>query len=839
MEPRRKYDPSTIEPAAQRRWADAGIFDGLKGDGDIYYCLEMFPYPSGKLHMGHVRNYTIGDAVARFQRMNGRRVVYPMGFDSFGLPAENAAIKSGTHPSTWTFSRIEEMVGQMKRMGFSYDWSRKSVTCTPEYYKWNQWFFLKFWERGLVYRKRSPVNWCPECNTVLANEQVHDGMCWRHDDTPVVQKSLEQWFIRTTAYAERLLANLDGLTGWPEHVKEMQRHWIGRSEGAILRFPVDGSDHVIETFTTRPDTVYGITYLVMAPEHPLVDELVVDDRKDGLREFRRTVAAQTVQDRTDAARPKHGYALGRTFTNPFTGRSHPLYVADYALMEYGTGAVMAVPAHDQRDFEFARRHGLPITAVIHPESEMLVGAAMTKAFEDDGVMRDSGPFEGQPNRKAWRGIVDLAREKGWGRPHVQFRLRDWLVSRQRYWGTPIPAVSCDRCGIVPEEIDRLPVVLPDDIKFSSGGNPLASSSSFVNTTCPKCAGPARRETDTMDTFVDSSWYFLRYCDARNDTAPFDSGRVNECMPIDQYIGGVEHACMHLIYSRFFTMVLHDMGLVKCEEPFTNLLTQGMVSMETYRCPKDDWILPTECVDGKCVHCGSEVKIGRVEKMSKSKKNLVDPGEIIDRYGADTARTFILFASPPENELLWSDQAVEGSFRFLRRVHDLVEERASLDLAAPNDGDRELRRKAHDTILRVTRDIATRFQFNTAIAAMMELLNALQAHGANTPVAREAVEILIRCLSPIAPHLAEDRWRLLGHDTLLASERWPVVDEAALVTDTVEIPVQVNGKLRGRIRVAPDAPESAALSAAAAALSLDLSHPKKVVYKAGKILNLVI
>ena len=839
-----KYEPQKIELEIQKLWSDSKVFERASSDKTkkSFYCLEMFPYPSGKLHMGHVRNYTIGDAVARFQRMHGRHVIYPMGFDSFGLPAENAAIQGKAHPKKWTFARIDEMISQMKRMGFSYDWNRNLATCTPEYYRWNQWFFLKFMEQGLAYRKGAPVNCCPKCNTVLANEQVHDGRCWRHEDTPVEQKTLEQWFLKTTAYAERLIKNLDKLEGWPENVKEMQRHWIGRSQGSILRFPVENNSTVIETFTTRPDTVYGITYLVLAPEHPLVDKLVDEERKNGLEEFRREVYSRTSEERTDESRPKNGYALGRNFINPFTGKTHPIYVADYVLMDYGTGAVMAVPAHDQRDFEFARRHGLPIKPVIHPRDLILSVDTMTTAYVEDGIMRDSGRFDNLPNRDssendAWHGIVQLAKENGWGDFHIQYRLRDWLISRQRYWGTPIPVVYCDSCGIVPAK--ELPVILPDDVRFDVGGNPLASSEKFVNTLCPSCGKPAKRETDTMDTFVDSSWYFMRYCDNKNSNAPFDPEKVRSSMPVDQYIGGVEHACMHLIYARFFTMVLHDMGLIECEEPFTNLLTQGMVCLETYRCPKDDWILPSECSDGKCVKCGSKVTIGAIEKMSKSKKNTVDPGEIINKYGADTARTFILFASPPEKELLWSDQAVEGSYRFLRRVHDLVEEKISSRVEPPNSLDKDLLRKTHETILKVTKDISEKFQFNTAIAALMELLNSIQEHGKNTAVSIEAVEMLLRCLAPIAPHLAEHAWKRLGKNGLLAEAAWPEYDAKALIVDTVEIPVQINGKLRGTISVSPSASEAEVLSAAAKAVKQDISKPKKVIYKQGKILNLVV
>ncbi|RMH55500.1 MAG: leucine--tRNA ligase [Candidatus Hydrogenedentota bacterium] len=838
----RKYEPAVVEAGVQQRWKKEKVFElgPIQPEDEIYYCLEMFPYPSGKLHMGHVRNYAIGDAVARFQRMRGRRVLYPMGFDAFGLPAENAAIQGGVPPQEWTEARIEEMTAQLVRMGFSYDWTRTFATCRPEYYRWNQYFFLKFLERGLAYRKAAPVNWCPECRTVLANEQVHEGCCWRHEETPVERRDLTQWFFRTTAYAERLLANLDSLEGWPDHVKEMQRHWIGRSEGVTLRFPsrdaTTGEEIVIETYTTRPDTVYGITYLVLAPEHPLVDRLVASEQKEGLKSFRAEVARQTLTERTDGTREKKGYALGNTFTNPFTGEECPLFVADYALMDYGTGAVMAVPAHDQRDFEFARAHGLPVRPVIHPPGKRLIGAEMTEAYEDDGIMANSGDFNGWENRRAWEGIADLAEERGWGRRTVQYRLRDWLISRQRYWGTPIPVLYCETCGVVPAS--DLPVLLPREVRFTEGGNPLTTARDFVETTCPKCGGAARRETDTMDTFVDSSWYFLRYCDPSNTDAPFSPETVRGAMPVDQYIGGVEHACMHLIYARFFNMVLYDMGLVPTEEPFRNLLTQGMVSLETYSCPEHGFIYPAENEDGRCQKCGSKVTVGRVEKMSKSKKNTIDPGEIIERYGADTARTFILFAAPPENELIWSSQGVEGAWRFLRRIYDLVERWREYETADSDDQDKEIRRKTHDTIRRVTRDIEERFQFNTAIAALMELVNRLQAVTIVTPAAMEGMEVLLKCLSPIAPHLCQDRWERLGKTTLLVKESWPELDEKALEVEEVEVPVQVKGKLRARIRIAPDAPEPEAVAAAAAALGIT-EEPKRVIYRPGRILNLIL
>ncbi|HDD46401.1 MAG TPA: leucine--tRNA ligase, partial [Candidatus Aenigmarchaeota archaeon] len=610
----------------QREWEKTGIFKA-KPRGKKYYVLEMFPYPSGKLHMGHVRNYSIGDAYARFKRMLGYNVLYPMGYDALGLPAENAAIKHNACPKEWTYERIKEMREQQKRLGFSYDWSREIRTCDPDYYKWNQWIFLQFFKRGLVYRKKAPVNWCPSCQTVLANEQVIEGKCWRCK-TKVTQKELEQWFINIRKYANELLKGLEKLKGWPERVKIMQENWIGKSEGAEIEFKIEGSNKSIKIFTTRPDTIYGVTFMVFAPEHPMVRELVKGTEYESkVEEFIERVRAESLAERTDESKPKEGMFIGRYAINPVNGERVPIYIGDFVIYEYGGGAVMAVPAHDQRDFEFAKKHGIEIKVVIRPGDKELKAEEMERAYVDDGIMVNSGKFNGMHNREAMKKIVEYLEELGVGKAKVEYKLRDWLISRQRYWGTPIPIIYCEKCGVVPVKEEDLPVLLPDDVKFTGKGNPLQTSKTFLNVSCPKCGGKARRETDTMDTFFDSSWYFFRYCSPNTSNAPFDKEAVEYWCPVDQYIGGIEHATMHLIYARFFTKALRDLGLVSIDEPFTNLLTQGMV-----------------------------IKDGA--KMSKSLGNVVDPGEMIEKYGADTVRLFILFASSPEKELEWSDKGIE-------------------------------------------------------------------------------------------------------------------------------------------------------------------------------------
>lgn len=782
-----KYLPREIEPKWQKRWEESGIYRSVEDpDREKFYCLEMFPYPSGDLHMGHMRNYAIGDAYTRFLRMVGYNVLYPMGYDAFGLPAENAAITRKVDPAQWTRQSIEKMKCVQKRMGLSYDWDRTLATCEPEYYHWNQWVFLQFLKKGLAYRNAAPVNWCPSCSTVLANEQVENGGCWRCGSN-VQQKDLEQWFFRITAYADELVQDLDRLEDWPERVKIMQRNWIGRSEGAEIHFPLVGSETVISTFTTRPDTVFGITYMVLAAEHPLVGELVRGtDREEPVLQFSERVKGKSTIERTDETREKEGIDTGRCFINPVTGERFPILVADYVMMEYGTGAVMGVPAHDQRDFEFAGKYGLPVRVVIEDDARSIKVETMTQAYVDDGKMVNSGPFDGRNNREAMSDFVGYLEENGWGQASISYRLRDWLISRQRYWGTPIPVVYCETCGTVPVPEEDLPVLLPDDVTFTGEGNPLAASSSFGQTTCPGCSGHARRETDTMDTFIDSSHYFFRYTDPAYEQAPFDPEKAAYWMPVDQYIGGIEHAILHLLYARFFTKGLRDLGLTDVGEPFSRLLTQGMV-----------------------------IKDGA--KMSKSMGNVIPAEEMMDKYGADTARMFILFASPPEKELDWNDQGVEGSFRFLNRVYRLVCKNSHL-FDKPEDrpdelpdGSLSLVHAAHRTIKKVTEDIRNRFQFNTAISAIMELVNELQRFSSDgselQPGDRwamaEGLRTVILLLAPFAPHMAEELWELTGGSYSVSVQPWPPYDPALAVSRTVQIVVQINGKVRARFEALPD------------------------------------
>ncbi|MDR1622849.1 MAG: leucine--tRNA ligase [Synergistaceae bacterium] len=782
------YDFQAVETKWQKMWEERKSFEVETDPGKPkFYCLEMFPYPSGALHMGHIRNYSMGDMLARFLRKKGWNVLYPMGFDAFGMPAENAAIKYKTKPHDWTWQNIEYMTNQSKRMGYSYDWRRRVETCNPNYYRWNQWIFLQMYKKGLVYRKSAPVNWCETCGTVLANEQVVNGGCWRCE-TPVVKKNLEQWFIKITDYAQELLDNIDSkLTGWPERVRIMQRNWIGRSEGARLSFRVDALDYTIEAFTTRFDTVYGITFIALAPEHELVKAMLDKlPREETARmsEFVARCAAQSSIERSDAGGEKLGFKTPFTGAHPVTGEPVPIWIANYILMDYGTGAIMGVPAHDQRDFDFCRKYGIPIIPVIQPEGETLDGATMTAAFEGDGLSCNSGQFDGLPTQKAIPAMIDWGEKKGLCKREVNFRLRDWLISRQRYWGTPIPFVHCPRCGVVPVPEEQLPVLLPEDVTVVDvGRSPLLDLPEWLETACPVCGGKARREAETMDTFFCSSWYFERYCSPGFDKAPFKTGDTDYWMPVDQYIGGIEHACLHLIYARFFTMFLSDIGLLKpgVREPFTNLLTQGMV-----------------------------IKDGA--KMSKSLGNVVDPTEIVDKYGADTVRLFILFASPPQNDLDWSEQGVEGAHRFLNRVWRFVED--NLESLTQNGSERvamsdlsdsvqrDFKRKIHSTIFSVTRDIDEEKQFNTAIARLMELTNALYAFHPAEPVGyrlrREAVDVLLNCLSPFSPHIVEELWQMLGNETLLAQTPWPVPEKDALAADVVTIVVQVNGKVRAKL-----------------------------------------
>jgi leucyl-tRNA synthetase len=852
-----EFKPQRIDHKWQERWRADRAFEVTEDPSrPKFYCLEMFAYPSGHAHVGHVRNYMIGDVVARLKRMRGFNVLHPFGWDAFGLPAENAAIKSNTHPETWTLENIAHMKGQLQRLGISYAWEREIATCLPEYYKWNQWLFLKMLERDLAYRKRSSVNWCPSCRTVLANEQVVDGGCWRCG-TPVVTRELEQWFFRITHYADELLDGMRELGEWPDKVLTMQRNWVGRSEGARVSFALEGEPHpgtsggssatgtsAIDVFTTRIDTIYGATFIVLAPEHPLVQRFV--DASADPASFRAHVARFTSQDRSARMTgevEKEGFDTGRRAINPFTGQPIPIWVANFVLIEYGTGAVMGVPGHDQRDFEFARKYGLPIAVVIHPAGATLPSQDLTAAYDGPGVLVNSGEFDGLDWPEANRRMTEVAQQRGIGHGTVQFRLKDWGISRQRYWGTPIPVVYCEACGMVPVPYDDLPVVLPKTAEFSGrGDSPLAQIPEFVNTICPDCGAPAKRETDTMDTFVDSSWYFFRFCDPRNADLPFDPEKVAYWGPVDFYSGGVEHAILHLIYSRFFCRVFRDLGMTHLSEPFARLLTQGMV-----------------------------LKSGQV--MSKSKGNVVDPDDMIQRYGADALRLYVMFVAPPEKEIEWTDAGLEGSFRFLARVWRLVDSLCETvggeGIPSPstlelNDVERAMRRKTHDTIRRVTVDLDPRVHLNTAISAMMELVNELYAFCTRTPcgplsdeaervgeverpatvaVLKEAIDALVLMLSPFAPHMAEELWEALGHTGGIVTTRWPEYDEAVAKAEEIVVPVQVNGKLRGRLTVPAETTEEQ-LKALALADSQIQAHVagrtlRKVLVARGPLVSIVV
>lgn len=776
-----RYQFSEIEKKWQNYWDAQNMFETKDDmDKEKYYLLEMFPYPSGKLHMGHVRNYSIGDVAARYLKMKGYNVLHPMGWDSFGLPAENAAIKNGVHPYEWTHANMQEMRDQLKQLGFSYDWNREVATCEPDYYKWMQWIFIQFHKKGLAYKKKNPVNWCPSCETVLANEQVVDGVCDRCGSV-VGKKDLDQWYLKITDYADRLLEGLDKLDGWPSKVKIMQKNWIGKSTGAEVDFPIDGFDQQLRIFTTRPDTLFGVTYMVLAPEHPYVDALVKGtDSEADVEEFKKKLQTLSDIDRTATTLEKEGVFTGRYAINPLNGKRVPIYIANYVLMDYGTGAIMAVPAHDQRDFDFAIKYNIDIIPVIDPANPEIDIHNLKEAFVAEGKMINSGEFDGMSNKEAIVKITEFLETKKIGEKSINFRLRDWLISRQRYWGTPIPMIYCEKCGWVPEKEENLPILLPTDVEFTGKGeSPLTTSKSFRETTCPQCGGKGEREIDTMDTFLDSSWYFLRYTDAKNEKEPFAKDKAKYWMAVDQYIGGVEHAILHLLYARFFTMFLHDIGWSPVEEPFTNLLTQGMVLK-----------------DGK--------------KMSKSIGNVVSPEEIIKKYGADTARLFILFASPPEKELEWSDAGVEGSYRFLNRVYRLVYELEAKVKDAPDTyvavtaADKEMDYAMNYAIKKVSEDIGERFNFNTAISSIMEMVNAMYKYkeepDAEAGLLKRSLESLILILSPFTPHLCEEMWAYTGHDHSLFGEAWPTYSEAALVMDTIEIVVQINGKVKEKIQV---------------------------------------
>jgi len=827
---RRKYDPDGIEKKWQTLWEGQDLFRVSEDPNKPkYYLMEMFPYPSGNLHMGHVRNYSIGDVLARYRRMTGWNVLHPMGWDAFGMPAENAAIESGVHPASFTEQNIQRMIEQLKRMGFSYDWNREINTSKPEYYRWEQWLFIRMFEQGLAYRKSSEVNWCEQCQTVLANEQVVNGACWRCDEE-VQPRELEQWFFRITAYAEELLEECKRMEGWPERVLTMQENWIGRSEGGMIHFPLLDRDGSIEVFTTRQDTLFGATFMSLAPEHPLALELAQGKDQEGeVRAFVERARRQDKVKRTSADYEKEGVFTGAYCRNPVTDERMPIFVANFVLMEYGSGAVMAVPAHDQRDFEFATRYGLPIRVVVLPEGACeLSSDSLEAAFEEDGILVDSDRFSGLASAEARPKITEYLGGKGLGKGTVKYRLRDWCISRQRYWGAPIPVIYCDPCGIQPVRDEDLPICLPMDVDFETKGSPLAVHPDFVNVSCPRCNGPARRETDTMDTFVESSWYFDRYTSPDYHQGMFDPDRVDYWMPVDLYIGGIEHAVLHLLYSRFYTRVLRDMGMLTVGEPFSNLLTQGMV-----------------------------IKDGA--KMSKSKGNVVDPDAMIQRYGADTTRLFSLFAAPPEKDLEWSEQGVEGASRFLQRVWRWMEEwRDDLIKVEPYDGPlpsgepfAALYRKAHETIWRVTRDVGERQHLNTAVSAIMELVNELyqvdrsRVRDGTTEraVLRMAIETVLMLLSPFAPHIADELWADLGHDKPLLEIPWPSYREEILQKEQVTLVIQVNGKVRSKIQVSQDASpeeiEQKALEDEKIQRQLSGNPPKRIVYVPGRLLNIVV
>jgi leucyl-tRNA synthetase len=830
------YDPQKIEEKWQKRWAEARVFESeVDPSRPKYYVLEMLPYPSGTLHMGHMRNYTIGDVVARVKRMRGFNVMHPMGWDAFGLPAENAAIKNNTHPRTWTNKNIAEIQRGLRRFGFSYDWRREISTCEPEYYRWNQWFFLGMLERGLAYRKKSRVNWCPKCCTVLANEQVvNGGYCWRHEDTLVESREIEQWFLKTTAYADQLLDDLKQLeSGWPERVILMQRNWIGKSQGAKVKFAVAdvAGAEPIEVFTTRIDTIYGATAVILAPGHPLVSKLLeASPARAGAEPKLAKMRQTSVKTEDLATMEKEGFFTGRYAVNPFSGEKIPVWVGNFVLMDYGTGAIMAVPAHDERDLEFCRKYALPVRVVVQPlEGEALVAEKMTVAFNEHetGKLVNSGPYNGLAPEEAIAKMAAYAEQKGFGRAETIFRLKDWGISRQRYWGTPIPVVYCSKDGMVPVPEKDLPVLLPPNPKLTGmGESPLASTPEFVNTTCPKCGGPAKREADTMDTFVDSSWYFYRYTDPHNDKAPYDSAKAAYWFPIDQYIGGITHAILHLLYSRFWCKVMRDMGLITHNEPAARLFTQGMVQK------------------------------GGVT-MSKSKGNLVGAEDMAQKYGADTGRLYTLFAAPPEKDLEWSEESIEGSWRFLNRVYRLVDRHAqavqgvkseNAGAAAASPKEKILLRKAHQTLRRVTQDFETRWHFNSAIALIMELTNEIYLQeplekGVRPEVRREVLELLTLMLAPMTPHLAEELWEMLGHTGGLWTAGWPAFDEALTREDEVEIPVQVNGRLRGKVKVAVGTGEEEVVKLAHAdtviAPHLSGKSIVKRIFVPDKLLNLVV
>ncbi len=823
-----RYDFKTIEAKWQNSWFENRTYHTTEdAPGEKYYVLEMFPYPSGRIHMGHVRNYSIGDVVARYKRLRGYNVLHPMGWDAFGLPAENAAQKNNSHPAVWTYDNIDYMRIQLRQLGLSYDWEREIATCNPEYYRWEQLIFLEMWEKGIIYQKVTTVNWCESCQTVLANEQVIEGTCWRCDK-PVLPRKMNGWFFKITDYAEELLADLEKLKGWPEKVIIMQRNWIGKSTGLSCDFQIDGLSEKISIFTTRPDTVFGVTFMSIAAEHPLIETLISGyEKQQEVRDFVLQIITDKQRRTLDEEPEKKGIFTGRYCINPFSGKKLPIFIANFVLMEYGTGAVMAVPAHDERDFDFARKYSLEIVPVIMPEEAVLVAETMTEAYTGPGILAASASFTSLPSEEAKGLIIEHAVTHGFGAPHITYRLRDWGISRQRYWGAPIPMLHCDKCGVQPVPRQQLPVVLPEDsFSGSSKCDPLHQRPSFFTTTCPVCGGPARRETDTMDTFVESSWYFARYTCPRFTESPLDKNKAAYWLPVDQYIGGVEHAILHLLYSRFFTKVLRDLGYLNIDEPFTNLLTQGMV-----------------------------IKDGA--KMSKSKGNVVDPHDLINEYGADTVRLFSLFAAPPEKDLEWSAQGVEGSSRFINRLYRFIEANAphiSMKSGSASDlGEqgRLLHRKTHQTIRRVTENIENNFHFNTAISAVMELFNTMTATTDNEKVSkkaeqhivREALEVILVLLSPMIPHFCAEMWEKLGNRDSIEFAAWPQFDAQAASEDQLTIVIQVQGKIRSRLDVAVDIEDDELISLALADENI-LKYTtgkeiKKTIVVKKKLVNIVI
>ena len=859
-----QYNATDIEQRWQQTWAESGINKTSESDKPKFYALSMFPYPSGNLHMGHVRNYVITDVIARYKKMLGYRVLHPMGWDAFGLPAENAAIARNIPPATWTYQNVAQMREQLKELGLSLDWEREVTTCSPDYYKWTQWLFLQFFAAELAYQKEAAVNWDPVDQTVLANEQVDsEGYSWR-SGAKVERKLLTQWFLKITDYAEQLLQDLDQLTGWPERVKTMQANWIGKSIGAYLEFPIVGMDRKVAVFTTRPDTVYGVTYVVLAPEHPLTPQVTTSEQKEAVEKFIEEVSNESEIDRTAEDKPKRGITTGGKAINPFNGEEIPILIADYVLYEYGTGAVMGVPAHDVRDFKFATENDLPIKTVIVPENtnvgavreqplpkQPLPELSLQEAYTEPGIMVNSGDFDGTPSTEGKTKIIQYAEKQGYGKARIQYRLRDWLISRQRYWGCPIPIIHCPSCGQVPVPDADLPVKLPENVEFTGkGASPLSQVSDWVNVPCPSCGESAKRETDTMDTFIDSSWYFLRYTDANNPEQVFTPEKVNDWMPVDQYVGGIEHAILHLLYSRFFTKVLRDRGLLNFDEPFKRLLTQGMVQGLTYQNPNTQKFIPSADVNPekpKDPETGEALEVFYL-KMSKSKYNGVDPKEVITNYGADTARMFILFKAPPEKDLEWDAADVEGQFRFLNRVWTQVVNYDSAQVANRTESlskpEKDLRRAIHTAIKEVSEDLEGDYQFNTAVSELMKLSNALkEAKCVDSVVYKEGINTLILLLAPFAPHMSEELWHKLGNKDSVHLQTFPEVDTDALVVDEITLVIQFMGKTRGKIQVPANCDkatlEKLATESEVAQKYLEGKEIRKVIVVPNKLVNFVM